>query len=51
LAAAAVLAGIVTAIARLLAATECMGEELALARLAGPRDVPSIVRGHVVADA
>ena len=38
-------------IARLLAATECMGEELALARLAGPRDVPSIVRGHVVADA
>jgi biopolymer transport protein ExbB len=38
-------------IARLLAATECAGEELAVARLSGPREVPSLARGRVAADA
>ncbi len=37
-------------IARLLAATECAGEELALARLAAPHDT-SMAGGHAAADA
>jgi biopolymer transport protein ExbB len=38
-------------IARLLAATECAGEELAVARLSGTHEAPPTARGRAAADA